>query len=53
MGLQNACNQLNQYIMEHKLQLITVGYSVTKKTDILNPENTEIGVCMGINPNIL
>ena len=44
MGLQEACNQLNQYIVEHKLQPITVGYNVTKKTDILNPENTEIDV---------
>ena len=29
IGLQEACNQLNQYIMEHKLQPITVGYNVT------------------------
>lgn len=53
MGLQEACNQLNQYIMEHKLQPITVGYNVTKKTDILNPENAEIDVYVGISPNIL
>lgn len=53
IGLQEACNQLNQYIMEHKLQPITVGYNVTKKTDMLNPENTEIDVYVGINPNIL
>lgn len=53
MGLQEACNQLNQYIMEHKLQPITVGYNVTKKTDILSPENTEVDVYVGINPNIL
>lgn len=53
MGLQNACNELNQYIMEHKLQPITVGYNVTKKTDMLNPENTEIDVYVGISPNIL
>ena len=33
IGLQEACNQLNQYIMEHKLQPITVGYNVTKKTE--------------------
>ncbi len=30
LGLQEACNQLNQYIVEHKLQPITVGYNVTK-----------------------
>lgn len=53
MGLQDACNQLNQYIMERKLQPITVGYNVTKKMDILNPENTEIDVYVGISPNIL
>ena len=53
MGLQDACNQLNQYIMEHKLQPITVGYNVTKKTDMLNPQNTEIDVYVGITPNIL
>lgn len=53
MGLQDACNQLNQYVMEHKLQPITVGYNVTKKTDMLNPENTEIDVYVGISPNIL
>lgn len=53
MGLQEACNQLNQYIMERKLQPITVGYNVTKKTDMLSPENTEIDVYVGISPNIL
>ena len=53
IGLQDACNQLNQYIMEHNLQPITVGYNVTKKTDILNPENTEIDVYVGISPNVL
>ncbi|MBQ4523700.1 MAG: AraC family transcriptional regulator [Lachnospiraceae bacterium] len=53
MGLQEACNQLNQYIMERKLQPITVGYNVTKKTDMLSPEDTEIDVYVGISPNIL
>ena len=53
MGLQEACNQLNQYIVEHKLQPITVGYNVTKKADQLKPENTEIDVYVGISPNIL
>lgn len=53
IGLQDACNQLNQYIMEDKLQPITVGYNVTKKTDMLSPENTEIDVYVGISPNIL
>ncbi len=53
IGLQDACNQLNQYIIEHKLQPVTVGYNVTKKTDMLNPENTEIDVYVGISPNTL
>lgn len=53
LGLQEACNQLNQYIMERNLQPITVGYNVTKKTDMLNPEETEIDVYVGISPNIL
>ncbi len=44
IGLQEACNQLNQYIMIHNLQPITVGYNVTKKADMLSPENTEINV---------
>ncbi len=53
MGVQEACNQLNQYIVEHKLQPITVGYNVTRKTDMLRLENTEIDVYVGISPNIL
>lgn len=53
LGLQEACNQLNQYIVGQKLQPITVGYNVTKKTDMLDPENTEIDVYVGISPNIL
>ena len=52
-GLQGACNQLNQYIIEHELQPITMGYNVTKKTDRINPENTEIDIYVGISPNIL
>ena len=53
MGLQDTCNQLNQYMVEHTLQPITVGYNVTKKMDMLNPNNTEIDVYVGISPNIL
>ena len=52
-GLQDACNELNKYIMENKLQPITVGYNVTKKIDILDINNAEIDVYVGINPNIL
>ena len=53
MGLQEAVNQLNKFIIEQKLQPITVGYNVTKKVDLSNPDNTEIDVYVGINPNIL
>ena len=53
MWLQDTCNQLNQYMVEHTLQPITVGYNVTKKMDMLNPNNTEIDVYVGISPNIL
>lgn len=52
-GFQSACNDLNQYIAEHQLQPVTVGYNVTKKADMVNPENTEIDVYVGINPNII
>ncbi len=34
MRLQDTCNRLNQYMIEHNLQPITVGYNVTKKTGI-------------------
>ena len=53
MGLQDACNQLNQYIMEHKYQPITMGYNVTRKTDVLSPEGSEIDVYVGVSPNVL
>ena len=52
-GLQDACNKLNKYMEDHKLQPITTGYNVTLKTDASNLENTEIDVYVGINPNIL
>jgi len=52
-GLQNACNELNQYMAEKQLQPITVGYNVTKHMDPINMENTEIHVYVGINPNEL
>ena len=53
MGLQGACNELNQYIIEHKLMPVTVGYNLTKKVDITNPENTEVDIYVGISQNIL
>lgn len=52
-GLQDACNELNQYIMEHKLVPVTVGYNITRRVDNANLENTEIDVYVGISQNIL
>ena len=52
-GLQDACNELNKYIMANNLQPITVGYNVTRKVDMLNIDDTEIDVYVGISPNIL
>lgn len=52
-GLQAVCNELNSYIMENKLVPITAGYNVTRKVDMLNPNNIEIDVYVGISPNIL
>lgn len=52
-GLQAASNQMTVYMSEHNLLPITTGYNITRKVDILNPENTEIDVYVGISPNIL
>lgn len=53
IGLQDACNELNQYIMKNWMQPITVGYNLTKHVDPQNPDNTEIDVYVGISPNVL
>jgi len=53
IGLQQTCNELNQYIAENGLVPITVGYNVTRKIDAVNVENTEIDIYVGISPNIL
>lgn len=53
IGLQGACNELNQYIIEKQLQPITVGYNVTKYINPINIEDTEIDVYVGVSPNIL
>ena len=52
-GLQRACNELNQYIVDNKLQPITVGYNVMKRISPIDMESTEIDLYVGINPNIL
>lgn len=52
-GLQGAIESLNQYMIDKRMQPITAGYNVTKKIDMLAPENTKIEVYVGINPNIL
>lgn len=53
IGLQGACNELNQYITEKKLQPITVGYNVPKHINPVSIEDTEIDIYVGISPNIL
>jgi len=53
VGLQETVEKLNQYMLDNQLQPITVGYNVTKRMDMLAPENTELEVYVGINPNIL
>lgn len=53
VGLQAACNEFNQYMLQNSLQPITVGYNVTIKSDSLNIENTETNIYVGISPNIL
>lgn len=52
-GLQEACNELNNYIVEKKLMPVTVGYNVPKKIDPLNMEQSEMEVYVGISQNIL
>jgi len=55
--LENAGKEMADYIQNAGTKRvgnpITVGYNVTKKMDMLNPENTEIDVYVGISPNIL
>lgn len=51
--IQNTFNILNKYMMEKKMQPITVGYNVTRQVDLLDMKNTIIDVFVGINPNIL
>lgn len=51
--LQDTCNELNQYMMAHQMVPITVGYNVTKKVDMLDINQSEIEVYVGISPNIL
>ena len=51
--LQVAYNELNKYIIDNGLNVITAGYNVTKKVSSLDINNTEIEIYVGINPNIL
>lgn len=53
LGMQNAFNELNQYIEKEKLQPITVGYNVTQYINPINTEDTVSNIYVGINPNIL
>jgi len=52
-GLQEAIENLNQYMVDKGMQPITAGYNVTKRMDMLAPENTRIETYVGINPNIV
>ncbi len=51
--LQKTCNELNQYIEDKGYVPITVGYSIPRQIDMLNLENSEINVYVGVSPNIL
>lgn len=53
IGLQGAIESLNRYMIDKRMQPITVGYNVTQKIDMLVPESTKIEVYVGINPNIV
>lgn len=55
MKLQEAINELNEYILEHKKQVITATYNVTVK-DAMKQEDLErmiIDVYVGCNPCIV
>ena len=47
--LQDALNQVNQYILENKLQPVTSAYLVQTKQD----NKPSIEIYIGMNPNIL
>ena len=51
--LPQTCSELNQYIADKELMPITVGYSVPKRADASDIENSIIDVYVGISPNIL
>lgn len=52
-GLQTAYDELNKYIADNGLQAITVGYSITKRMNPTDMDNTQIEIYVGINPNVL
>lgn len=49
-GLDNACEKLNDYISENKLQPITASYSISKTYDKI-ADKVETEIYIGINPN--
>lgn len=50
-GVTEACEKLNDYIIENKLKPITAAYSISKVYDVeLDKAETEIYI--GINPNV-
>lgn len=52
-GLQNTCNELNEYMTKNQMVPVTAGYNITRKVDMLDINNSEIDIYVGINPNIL
>ncbi len=53
--LQNSVNELNAYMMEHRLVPISTGYNVTVKEAKTPSEmdNMEVDIYVGISPNLL
>lgn len=49
-GLDDACEKLNDYISENKLQPITASYSISKTYDKI-ADKVETEIYIGINPN--
>lgn len=52
-SLQKIFSELNQYIIHRELQPITTAYSVTQKKDVLNSNDYNIDIYIGVSNNIL
>ena len=51
--MQHVFNELNEYILIHKLKTITVAYSVIKNANTDNLDKMENCIYIGIDPNVL